>query len=90
MKAFARQSTTELIKHLPGIKRILVYNAFDAVIIYKSGLVRTLHSDESIYKLLESFLVPVRHSSDFKSILDYNRAIEGLDEVTNPCITPAS
>jgi hypothetical protein len=79
-----QQQLQSMLKHLPGIKAVIVHNDFEATIVYKNGMVRGLHSDTGILWLLDSFLVPVRHSSDFDSILAYNRAIDEQSEATAP------
>lgn len=71
----------DLLRHLPGIKQVRLGTA-EAVIEYKSGLQRTITADQHLIYTLLSFLVPVQFSAKFQTLLEYNRAMDGLDEDT--------
>lgn len=84
-------SLNALIRHLPGIANIVIEDQ-TATICYKSGLTKQLTSDapEGPLWLLSEFLVPVQYSGEFKSILDLNRALDGMLEATDSIDTGLS
>jgi hypothetical protein len=72
------------LHNLPGISRIMVGNT-TAVIYYIEDRPATRLSADDYQKLvalLSSFLVPREHNKEFLTIESYNKAVDGLEEVT--------
>lgn len=73
---------SDLLRYLPGIAYVAIEPTKATIRHFNGKKVHLEAPQEVLMELLYSWLVPVRHSGDFKSIQEYNYAMDGLDEIT--------